>query len=467
MSGSKRTKNDESNDIDDADWEELVERHLHGELDETEKARLAELLDKDAVKRQDFVRRASWDTEVSGLMRGASPDSNRRGHDSAELNEASEPGSFDRQAANTLRALLAVAATTILVLAFLLFQEKSATRDVATKKSRPAVAKISGLSGSLIWTGDRGEIVRDIRVGTELAGGTIEGLLPDSWFELQFNDGSEVTISGASLLTFSDDGQKTLRLREGRMSADVNPQPPGKPMLIHTRTALLTVLGTSFDVEAELPSTTVNVREGTVRVTRSSDGEAVDVPAQHRVVASADEAFERQQVSGVVRHWSSRLDAGPDETFGQWQADTDDQPAFLKAVAFVPEQAPHVLLHLLGLGVRTQDGSPIQVTKESQIEIRGQMDLDTVVYVGLQVADASGDYAGKFRAECQVQRDEAGRFVARASLPQFELDPSVAAYRDKLAPSPEDLYVTGTWCFTHSKKPSGLRISQIQITIPD
>ena len=50
-------------------------------------------------------------------------------------------------------------------------------------------------------------------MGDQLAGGTIEGMAPDAWFELQFTDGSTVMISGFSMLTFSDDGQKSFGLR--------------------------------------------------------------------------------------------------------------------------------------------------------------------------------------------------------------------------------------------------------------
>jgi hypothetical protein len=70
------------------------------------------------------------------------------------------------------------------------------------------IATITGFRGSLLWTGNQGEIVLDMHVGRELTGGTIEGLGPDSWFELQFKDGSIVTISGTSMLTFADIGQK-------------------------------------------------------------------------------------------------------------------------------------------------------------------------------------------------------------------------------------------------------------------
>ena len=128
----------------------------------------------------------------------------------------------------------------------------------------------------------------DLSVGAELAGGTVEGLAPGSWLELEFNDGSTVTISGNSMLTFSDRGQKELHLKEGNLSSNVKPQPAGKPMLIYTRSAMLEVLGTQFEVEAETATTILNVREGSVRVKRFSDGSTVDVPARHRVIAAAD-----------------------------------------------------------------------------------------------------------------------------------------------------------------------------------
>lgn len=451
----------------DGEWEDLVDRHLFGELSESEMERLAELLDSVPALRKDFVERASWETELTEVLRTGGDDESRKF-------DSSIVGQLDARRGRSirfLRGMLAVAAAAILMLSTLLFHSQSAreaTNSVPAEDSElAAIAQITGLSGSMIWTGDRGRILREVSVGTELAGGTIEGLSPDSWFELQFRDGSEVTISGASMLTFSDDGQKRLRLREGRMTADVVPQPAGKPMVIQTRSARLTVLGTSFDVEAELPATTVNVREGTVRVTRASDGKEIDVPANHRVVAAADQVLERKKVGGYVRHWKSRIDRGPDETFGRWIAATDTHPALLKSVAFVPEQAPNVVLYLLGLGVRSEEGAPVQVNANSQFEIRGKVDVETEIYFGIEVAYANGDYAGKFRAKCTVDRDGSGGFVASANLSDFGLDPSVAAYKDKLATSPEDLFVNGVWCFTHSQTPSGLRVSQMVLRSSD
>jgi hypothetical protein len=84
--------------------------------------------------------------------------------------------------------------------------------------AEPEIAEITGLTGSLQWTGNGGQVSHDLRVGAKLPGGTIEGIVPGSWFELEFKDGSTVTISGNSTLTFADHGQKKLYLKEGNVS---------------------------------------------------------------------------------------------------------------------------------------------------------------------------------------------------------------------------------------------------------
>lgn len=78
--------------------------------------------------------------------------------------------------------------------------------------SKP-IAIIKALSGSLVYTGDRGLMSKDLKEGDSLEGGTIEGMTPDAWFELEFSDGSTVMITGVSMLTFSDEGQRNCALR--------------------------------------------------------------------------------------------------------------------------------------------------------------------------------------------------------------------------------------------------------------
>lgn len=74
----------------------------------------------------------------------------------------------------------------------------------------------------------------------------------------------------------------------GRLSADVAPQPDAKPMILNLSTAVLSMLGTQFEVDAELASTSLNVSEALVRLRRFSDGRVVEVPDRHLVIADDD-----------------------------------------------------------------------------------------------------------------------------------------------------------------------------------
>ncbi len=171
-----------------------------------------------------------------------------------------------------LRPLRAMAALVVIGLFINFLVQETAQPPVAKKRAEvKSIAKIKGLSGSLIYTGDRGIMRKDLKEGDFLEGGTIEGMTPAAWFELEFSDGSTVMISGNSMLTFSDDGQKKLRLKEGGFSANVKPQPKDRPMLVQTRTAMFEVLGTCFSVDADPTAAILTVTEGRVRATRLSD----------------------------------------------------------------------------------------------------------------------------------------------------------------------------------------------------
>ncbi len=50
-------------------WHELIDRHLHGELNEAEKELLAEWLDSDPAARKAFVEQVQWDTQFSEALR--------------------------------------------------------------------------------------------------------------------------------------------------------------------------------------------------------------------------------------------------------------------------------------------------------------------------------------------------------------------------------------------------------------
>ena len=459
--------------IDNIEWQELIDRHLRGELTEEEKERLAELIDSDVALRKDFVERVQWDTDLAAALRNEG----ERKIDAFEQSilNVSKEKSGRAQSTRHLQRLLTVATLVIVALSSALIYDKTRVpSEVVESGEEPvdtSVARITGLNGGLIWTGDRGEIVRDISVGTELAGGTIEGLAPDSWFELQFHDGSNVTISGTSMLTFADAGQKTLRLREGRLSADVVPQPEGKPMLIHTRTALLSVLGTQFEVEAGLISTVLNVNEGKVRLRRHSDGSEVDVPAQHLVIADDESILEPERMPDSVNQWATTFDVRRDY-YGKWQPATPARPSSLKAIPLVPPSFPEVTLYLAGLSVDRSDNSPVVVQPGARFVVRGVLKDDARVFFGIRVSDENGDFAGMFRGDLKklqpvASRDEAGRFEEVYDLHNFTLDPVVHDQREHLAAKPDGLVLDGVWAFTHTGKPSGLALTEVELIPPE
>jgi len=287
----------------------LIRAYIDGVITAEELEKLETELRAEAESRDQFLREFNIHAALEDLATGQSM--------ADETLDSADASSSVRLAGSNVNVAkrwavfagwpLAVAAALGLIVNLFLWRQRA----------EPKIATIAGLNGPMQWTGNGGRVDRQLSVGMELSGGTIDGLSPESWFELEFNDGSTVVMSGHSMLAFSDDGQKELHLKDGNLSASVMPQPRGKPMLVHTRSAVLAVLGTRFDVEAGLSSTVLNVNEGSVNVKRLSDGRDVDVPARHRVIAAADQALAPILVPDGVDHWKSGLHLGPDRMHGR------------------------------------------------------------------------------------------------------------------------------------------------------
>ena len=289
-------------------------------------------------------------------------------------------------------------------------------------------------------------------------------MAPGSWFELEFNDGSTVTISGNSTLTFSDHGQKKLHLKEGSVSGNVKPQPAGRPMLIYTRSAVLEVLGTRFEVEAGLAATIVNVSEGMVRVKRLSDGSTVDVPANHRVIAAADRKMSPVPVPDSVSRWKSQLHLGPDGTFGKWSPRTDGEDAKIKAVPFTTPQGKTI--YTASFGVSRGDKPPVILQPASRLIVRGRIASTNKVYFGVTVRRPNGEFAGRFQTiRPGVEFPSGQDFEVILHLRDFRLDPSLAEMRNELPSVPFELVVESMWCHTLYKQ-AGLEIAEAELLPP-
>jgi len=351
--------------------------------------------------------------------------------------------------------LAAAASIAILLSAALLFLKSQHRGEIAT---------ITALDGAIQWTGDGGQVVRNLQVGTKLQGGIIEGIEPLSWFELQFPDGTTVAITGNSTLTFSDLGQKRLQLKSGTASANVRPQRSGRPLIIQTTSAMMEVLGTQFLIETDTSATRLEVSEGTVRVKRLSDGAELDVPTRHRVLAAADHDFTVAPALAPVDHWTSRFLLGPERSLGKWLPPAAGRDAALLAVPYTTQLGWTIFA--AATRISTWDAPPVTLHPDTRLRFRGRLEVSRTVYFGVHLRDAGGAFAGRFLTARSAHDFGAGEvFDVVLPLRDFILDPALKHMSKKLPASPFELNVESVFCHTLTQ-PAGLKLFQVEVIPP-
>lgn len=430
-----------------SDLESLISAWLDGRISAADSESLQQQLRESPEARATFRRFAQLDAVIRDVADAESPGS------------LDEPvTSVSRRSATTARWSFALTATAVAVVALI------AILFLSQPTGEPKVATVTGLYGPVQFTGNGGRVLHDLAIGSKLSSGTVDGTSPESWLELKFNDGSTVTISGASMLTFSDPGQKELRLKSGRISASVATQPVGKPMLIHTPTAMLTVVGTTFEVEVGLAATALNVSEGEVRVKRLSDGRSIDVPANHRAIAAADRELSHEKVPDPIEHWKSQLPLGPEGTYGKWSPATDGADATLRAIPY--SLRPGVVVYIASIPVSRGDKPPVVLQPGSRFRVRGRITSPQTVYFGVTVRHSNGVFAGKFLTERPADEFPAGQdFEVVLNLEDFRLDPTLVELKSRLPSVPFHLVVESVWCHTW-RESVGLEIIETQLVPP-
>jgi hypothetical protein len=235
-------------------------------------------------------------------------------------------------------------------------------------------------------------------------------------------------------------------------------------MLIYTRSAMLEILGTQFEVEAGLATTMLNVSKGKVRIKRLSDGNTIDVPAKHRVVAADDQEMRPAPIPDAASSWKSQLHLGPEGMYGKWSPKTATEEAKLRTIPLTIPQG--LTIYAAALGVSRGDTPPVILRPGCRLRVRGHIASPHAVYFGVSVRYVGGGFAGKFqtvRPDVEFFRGE--DFEILLDLQDFQLDPSLTEIKNNLPSTPFHLVLECVWCHTLDQ-PSGLEITEMELLPP-
>jgi ferric-dicitrate binding protein FerR (iron transport regulator) len=147
----------------------------------------------------------------------------------------------------------------------------------------PAIATIDAVSGEVFIGAERASLGDSLTEGQGLqTRGT------ESHAVVRYADGTQVELDGNTTVErFRDGSGKEAFLARGTIRAAVARQPADRPMILSSPQAQATVVGTRLRLVVDpKASTRLEVEDGKVRLKRTQDGAAVDVPAGTYAVAA-------------------------------------------------------------------------------------------------------------------------------------------------------------------------------------
>jgi ferric-dicitrate binding protein FerR (iron transport regulator) len=356
----------------------LIQRYLDNKLTNDELAALNQRLREDAALREHLRTVAEHAVAFGDMVR----------------RENAAPAPFHKQTEKStgLASWLALAACAALLATSAWFFLHSAPSPVVTLIEH---------EGSVAWkNGDA------IQSGESLPAGTLETIGEASSALLRFDDGSLISLRGEAELSFSDDGQKVLTLSRGTLSADVQKQPAGRPMLIRTPSAVAEVVGTAFDLTARTEDTLLNVDEGIVKLKRLADGSQIDVSANRSAVASlvAGDKLDAASTPEPLTAWSFDFTASTPPR--DWRGIAKN--GTMHASPYVAKKLPdgRIVTHH-GISIRTamlEQPLRLLVTESSVIRYRLRQQKPGDLLLMLLTNEVNGSHGGNF--ECKLRAEE-------------------------------------------------------------
>ena len=279
-------------------------------------------------------------------------------------------------------------------------------------------------SGSIAWSSD-GEWRTEVSIGDQLAAGTIEAVGETASAQLRFTDGTLISLTGESELSFSADGQKRLVLRRGSLSAQVKPQSKGRPMLVRTPTAEAEVVGTVFNLATRTDDTLLKVDEGMVKLKRLADGSAIEVPAKSSAVASLNSGLKLDAATtpAPLTQWS--FDFTTTVPPRDWRGVSDGTRIVASPYAAARKSSGTVVTHF-GISVRTAQLNPplaLMAADTSVIRYRLRQDKPAPLQIMLLTSNPRGDFGGNFEVkigEHDLHTDDDGWCEIAIPLHEFK-----------------------------------------------
>jgi ferric-dicitrate binding protein FerR (iron transport regulator) len=301
----------------------LVLRYLDGDLDVDESRELNELLRRDEAQRRrfmEFCHRACLIREISEPERQALL---RREPAAAHAARASARSRSGERAANVppgrrrkLRWLVAASLALVLTTALVGWWYLGSTEQESI------IGSLEQVTGDVRVFGARGN-ARTVAAGAAIhSGDTIRTHGARSETVLVYADGTRLTLVGDTSVTCDGRDAKSVVAHQGTLAVSARPQPEVGPLILATPMAQLQVIGTRFLVEARADQTDLSVIEGRVRVTRVSDGKAVEVDRGKRLLAAERAELVVQNITQPPDTWELDFEDGlPGGTRGRWVAD--------------------------------------------------------------------------------------------------------------------------------------------------
>ena len=355
---------------------ELLLRHLNGQLGPCDEAKVAGLLRGDAGARA-FLRAVAEQAVVVA-------DVERLGQ------HRPQPATVAAPVFRPWKWAVAVAAAFVLLAAVV----------IATTPPRHA-AKITAILGPCQFIAADGKVRDEVKVGTVLrVGDTIRTRSSSAWVELDLNGGSLMTIAGRSRLRLLNvDGRRGFQLAYGNLWATVAQTAGAKPVSIQTPTATVEAEAAQFDVEAHSSMTIVRVNNGTANVVRLADGEVADVVADHLAVVaiSRNRPFAAVRQPEPVNQWNCRLHAGSGAVSGKWLPPDEKNSVRLGAIPLLIGKKTTIFV--ASFSVQCSSSPPVLIESGSRVRIRGTTRTEGPVYFGITTQRIKGVFFGKYTAK--------------------------------------------------------------------